>query len=163
MKKSPFHMVALSATLALLFAACSTSAATSSPTSPAMPGSAEPSAMESPAATSEAPSAVGLAGDWSGTWQDTSPDDSTGTFSLTWTQSGSGLSGTISVGGTPCIGDGTVTGTLNGSSITFGAVSGQIQISYTGSVSSDMQTMQGTYSAPEACGNATGNWTATKS
>jgi hypothetical protein len=109
---------------------------------------------------SVAPSALGLAGVWNGTWQDTSPDTSSGTFAVTFTEAGSALSGTIAVKGTPCLTSGTVTGTITGSTISFGAVSGQVTITYDGSVSGSK--MQGTYAAP-ACGNAKGNWSATQS
>jgi hypothetical protein len=83
-----------------------------------------------------------------------------GTFAVTLTQSGGQLSGTIIVRGTQCLTTGTVTGTTTGSTITFGAVSGQITITYNGSISGNK--MQGTYSAP-VCGKATGNWAATHS
>jgi hypothetical protein len=62
------------------------------------------------------------------------------------------------VTGAGCLTNGTVTGTLNGSSITFGAVSGAVTITYSGAISGN--TMQGTYDAP-TCGNAKGNWSAT--
>jgi hypothetical protein len=109
---------------------------------------------------SEASTALGLGGPWSGTWQDTSPDTSSGTFAVTFTQTGNNLSGMITVKGTPCLTSGTVTGTITGGTISFGAVSGQVQITYDGSVSGTK--MQGTYAAP-ACANAKGNWSATKS
>lgn len=90
---------------------------------------------------------------------DTSPDSSSGTFQVIWTQKGSTVSGTITISGTECLTAGTVTGTLSGSTITFGAVQGQRSVAYTGTVSST--SMHGTYSAP-SCGDAVGNWTATK-
>jgi hypothetical protein len=51
-----------------------------------------------------------------------------------------------------------VTGTINGSAISFGAVSGQVQVAYDGTVSGNK--MQGTYAT--GCGNAKGTWAATK-
>jgi len=109
-------------------------------------------------APSEAPTAAGLAGVWNGTWQDTSPDTSSGTFAVTFTVVGNNLAGSIAVKGTPCLTSGTVTGMVNGSTISFGAVSGKVTITYDGSVSGSK--MAGTYSAP-TCGNAKGNWAAT--
>ncbi len=109
-------------------------------------------------APSAAATPVGLGGQWSGTWTDTSPDTSGGTFALTWTQTGNTLSGTINVVGAACLTAGNVTGTINGSAISFGAVSGQVTITYTGSIAGTK--MQGTYDAP-TCGNAKGNWSAT--
>ena len=60
--------------------------------------------------------------------------------------------------GTPCLTGGTVTGTITGGAISFGAVSGQVTVTYDGSVSGNK--MQGTYAT--GCGNAKGNWAATK-
>jgi hypothetical protein len=62
------------------------------------------------------------------------------------------------VKGAACLANGIVTGTLTGSSISFGAVSGAVTITYSGTISGN--TMQGTYDAP-TCGNAKGNWSAT--
>jgi hypothetical protein len=100
-----------------------------------------------------------LSGTWTGIWTNNSPDHSTGSFELQWQQQGSVLSGTITIHGTPCLTDGTITGALNGKTITFGAVAGQVQVGYTGSVSGT--TMSGTYTT--ACGNAVGTWQAAKS
>lgn len=123
---------------------------------PAPTPSEAPPVADTPSA---APTALGLGGQWTGTWADTSPDTSSGTFSLTWTQTGNNLAGTITVKGTPCLSGATVTGTINGSAISFGAVSGRITVTYDGSVSGNK--MQGTYSAP-TCGDAKGNWSATQ-
>jgi hypothetical protein len=157
------------AALAVLIGACSSAAtaapptpaqsvlaATSAPTGALPIPSDVPTAADTPTAAATAP---GLGGKWNGTWTDTSPDTSNGTFALTWTQNGSNLSGTITVAGTPCISAATVTGSLNGSAITFGAVSGRVTITYTGTIAGTK--MSGTYSAPN-CGNATGNWQATQ-
>ncbi len=73
-----------------------------------------------------------------------------------WQQQGSQLSGTITISGTPCLTGGSITGTYNGSTITFGAVQGQASVAYVGTVAGS--SMSGTYSTP--CGNAKGNWTA---
>jgi hypothetical protein len=53
-----------------------------------------------------------------------------------------------------------VSGTINGSTISFGAVSGTQTVVYDGSISGT--TMTGTYTAPAACVDAKGTWTATK-
>ena len=108
---------------------------------------------------SVAPGAACINGTWNGTWKDTT-DSGNGTFVVNWLQAGSQLTGTITVKGAPCLTTGLVTGTVNGSAITFGAVSGAVTINYTGSVSGN--TMSGTYTAP-TCGDAQGNWSATKS
>lgn len=70
------------------------------------------------------------------------------------------LTGTIQVGSAGCIDAGTVSGTLSGQAISFGAVKGDATISYDGQLSADGQSMQGTYSAGESCKNDKGTWTA---
>ncbi len=175
MKPTTLRLLTLSVGLAVALGACGSSASTSPPATQApqtvLAATATPAATPAPTAVSTpapaatptpaaTPAPAGLAGQWSGKWQDTSPDTGGGTFALTWTQSGNTLAGSITVHGAPCLTTGTVTGTLNGSAISFGAVSGQVKITYDGSYSGN--TMQGTYSAP-GCGNAKGNWSATKS
>jgi hypothetical protein len=88
------------------------------------------------------------------------PDQVGGSFVLTWTQSGNALSGGIVVKGTPCLSVAVVTGSVSGSTISFGAVSGKNTVVYNGTISGS--TMQGTYIAPAACVDAHGKWTATK-
>jgi hypothetical protein len=166
MKRSLLSFVALAALTPLLWA-CS-SAATASPAATSQPVQTVLAATATPAPVatdttvpSAAPTALGLGGQWSGTWTDTSPDSSSGTFSLTWTQTGSTLAGTIKVDGTPCLTGGAVTGTINGSTISFGAVAGRVTITYDGSITGAGK-MGGTYSASDACASAKGNWTATQ-
>jgi hypothetical protein len=127
------------------------------PTAPPTPSSSPlPSASPAPSASA----APGLGGTWNGTWQDVTPDQVSGTFALTWTQSGSTLTGTILVKGTPCLSSATVSGSVNGSTINFGAVSGTHTVVYDGTISGT--TMKGTYTAPAACIDAKGTWAATK-
>jgi hypothetical protein len=99
-----------------------------------------------------------LGGVWNGQWANYTPDSSTGTFSIAWTQQGSTLTGNISIVGTPCLNGGAITGTVNGNSINFGVVEGQVTVNYAGTISGN--TMSGTYAT--TCGNAEGNWTAAK-
>jgi hypothetical protein len=92
----------------------------------------------------------GLSGTWSGQYSGASQ----GTFTLTWQQSGSDLTGTIIIsdfGAAPI----NINGTVTGSTIRFGTVGSQA-ITYSGSVSAN--SMSGTYTAP----TGTGNWNATK-
>ena len=100
-----------------------------------------------------------MTGTWPGTYESTSTPGANGTFTIQFTQTGSQLTGSIDIQGTPCITTGTISGTLSGGQITFGAVEGAQTIAYTGSVSGN--TMSGTYSAPQ-CDNGKGTWTATK-
>lgn len=166
MKGSFLRLVVLATTSALLFGACGSSSATGTPPpgTPAaqtvLSATATPAPVPTPTPVpATQPPALGLTGAWNGAWVDTSPDTSAGTFTLTFAQTGNNLTGAIVVKGTPCITGGTVTGTVNGSTITFGAVSGRVTITYTGSVSGNK--MAGTYSAP-TCGDAKGNWSATQ-
>lgn len=138
------------------------SVASTSTTSAATPTTAA-TATTSASATTAPPAATtgggtGLTGSWPGEWQNTTPDSSRGTFRIQWTQSGSSLSGTITITGTPCLTGGSISGSLAGSTLNFGVVTGQSQVSYTGTVSGD--TMSGTYTT--SCGNAQGTWKATK-
>ncbi len=145
------------------------SAAASSAASPSAVASASPVVLPSPEATatpapsaapSASPASGGVAGSWNGTWHDKTPDQAAGSFVVTLAQNGTALTGSITVKGTPCLSAGTVTGTVNGTAISFGAVSGRIQISYSGSISGT--TMKGTYTASAQCSDATGTWEATK-
>jgi hypothetical protein len=165
--RSLSRLFVLAVPLALVVAACGTTSST--PTAaPTVVVTAPPVATSAPVATeapsvtavpSAAPSTVGFPALWNGTWQDTSPDTTTaGKFVVTFTQNGAQLSGSITVTGAACLAKGTVTGTLTGSSISFGAVSGAVTITYSGTISGN--TMQGTYDAP-SCGGAKGNWSAT--
>jgi hypothetical protein len=99
--------------------------------------------------SSAASSTAGLSGTWSGQYS----GPSQGTFTLTWQQSGSKLTGTITISelGVPTAIDGTV----SGSTITFGTV-GTAAVTYSGTVAGN--SMSGTYQAP----NGSGTWTATK-
>ena len=94
-------------------------------------------------------SAGGLSGTWSGTYSGASE----GTFTLTWQQSGSDVSGSITISelGAPI----DITGKLTGNQISFGTV-GSLAVTYSGTVSDT--SMSGTYKAP----TGTGTWNATK-
>ena len=138
-------------------AAAPSVAVTSSPL-PRLPTPVATAAVETASASAEA-SAGSLGGKWDGEWQDTSPDTSSGTFSLDWTQDGNALQGSIVIDGAGCISGGTVTGTVDGSSISFGTVAGQVLITYQGEINGD--TMGGTYTTEPRCGNAKGTWQAT--
>ena len=146
---------------ALLIAAIATGCSASKTASPA--NSPSPSLASPPVASpSPTPSASGdVAGTWNGTYESTTSPGANGTFTMVLDLSGGTLSGTITVTDTPCITNGTVDGSVQGSHITFGAVKGAQQtIGFTGTVSGDQ--MSGTYSAP-ACGHGAGNWTASRS
>lgn len=96
-------------------------------------------------------STLSLAGTWSGQYSGAF----TGTFTLHWTQSGSTLNGSIAL--SKPSGTYTVTGSVNGSAISFGAVSAGAK--YTGSISSSGTSMSGSYTSPAGGGS----WSANKS
>jgi hypothetical protein len=137
--------------------------------SPAETASAGATASDLPSPTATSPpsptpstSASGnlgaLTGSWKGTWVNESPQTAVGTFTLSWAQQGTNLFGAIGVVGSTCLSGGNVTGSVNGSSLSFGAVEGNNMINYTGTYSGN--TMSGTYIS--ACGNSKGTWSAVK-
>lgn len=163
------QIVVVLACVALLATACTKSSTGNGGGGGGQPtgtGSVQPTASLQPSETpTQSSSETGdptpegdLSGKWSGTWANSTPDTSTGTFELTWQQNGTALIGTIVIDGTPCLSGGAVTGKLRGSLISFGVVSGQVEVNYAGTFSGD--TMSGSYAT--SCGNAGGEWTATK-
>ncbi len=141
-----------------LAVACGSSsmALTPPPTSAQNTAATPPPATSAPAAaTSLAPAGVDLSGSWSGQYSGT---PYSGTFTLTWTQTGSSLSGDIKVSD-PAAKDYQITGTVTGSSIQFGAVGA---VSYTGTVSGS--SMSGSWSIPNPNGGSLGggSWSASK-
>lgn len=95
----------------------------------------------------------GVGGAWSGTYGGAYH----GTFTLHWTQTGSKLHGSIKISYSGQSATTTVTGKMNGSDISFGAVGPTGVISYTGSVSGS--SMSGHYTTP----GGGGTWSAHKS
>jgi hypothetical protein len=114
-----------------------------------------------PASSSKAAGAPSFAGTWTGTYDSGKFSSTSGNFTVTFTQSGSNIMGTIEIHPS-CVPAGTVSGTVNGTTISFGQVSGsQRTVSFDGSISGN--TMHGTYHSDAACGNDTGTWKATHS
>ncbi len=135
-----------------------TPAPTAAATVAVAPATSAPTPTAQPTPTigpSEAP--TDLNGTWVGTWQNSTPDTSAGTFQITWARKGKTMAGTIKIDGTPCLTGGTITGTLSGDKIAFGAVSGQVEVSYTAPIAGSR--MSGTYATN--CGEARGDWEAT--
>jgi len=92
-------------------------------------------------------------GSLTGTWSGTYGGAYHGTFTLHWTQSSSRLTGTIKLSS---VGRTNITGTVRGSTISFGTVGSARAISYSGTVSGT--SMSGTYKT----GGADGSWKAHK-
>jgi hypothetical protein len=108
-----------------------------------------PASTAAPASTSAA--AAGLSGAWSGQYSGAYQ----GTFKLTWTQTGSTLSGQIALSAPAATVP--LNGTVNGNAISFGTV-GTVAVTYSGTFSGN--SMSGTYQVGSASG---GSWSATKS
>jgi hypothetical protein len=158
-RRSVFGWAAV--TLILVAAACGGN----DPNAAASPSGTGSSTTSAPpvVTASSTPSNNGAAGTmqgpWDGTWTSTSSPGASGTFHIEFTQSGDQLNGSITITNSPCIATGTITGALDGNSITFGAVKGSQNIAYTGTISGT--SMSGTYTAPQ-CDNGVGDWEATK-
>lgn len=120
----------------------------SSTTTAATAASSAPAPTGTTATTAPA-SEAGLSGQWKGQYGGAY----NGTFVLHWQQSGSSLSGKITLSSPPSTAD--VNGTLHGNSITFGTV-GSLAVTYTGTVSGG--SMSGSYSTP----SGGGSWSASK-
>lgn len=104
------------------------------------------------AAKSSAASAAPLSGTWSGHYSGTYQ----GSFTLTWTQSGGKLTGTIKIS-TPASTMG-INGAVQGDAISFGTV-GSYGITYSGKVQGD--SMAGSYQVDDGNGSG-GPWNAAK-
>lgn len=91
--------------------------------------------------------------DLSGTWSGQYSGPFNGTFRLNWTQTGSQLSGTIVLSSPSDTLD--ITGTVSGSSISFGAVG---VVTYTGTVNGS--SMSGSY--VDVANGQSGSWSANK-
>jgi hypothetical protein len=97
-------------------------------------------------------STSGLTGAWSGTYGGAYH----GTFKLHWTQTGSKLHGSIKISYSGQSATTSVTGKMNGSAISFGAVGPAGVVTYTGSVSGT--SMSGNYTTR----GGSGTWSAHK-
>jgi hypothetical protein len=158
------------ATLLLVLAACSPgpdrgSLAASQGGNPSPTGAQPPGAS---ASESEAPSpsiteSGTLTGTWNGTWAIDPPYEATiGTFTMDLVQAGNSFSGPVVITNTDCS-NGTVDGSVDGTSVTFGWVLTPQPVQFTGVLNGT--SMSGTWAA-QACSDATisltGTWEATK-
>lgn len=166
----PSRTLTVLAIAGLLSAGCSSSgspAKTQTPPSVATRGPSSQPVSSAPASTSPPPAATSpaaagrLAGTWTGTYASKKFSSTQGSFEVVFTQRGSAISGTIKLDAA-CVVTGTVSGTLTGDTIDFGAVKGQGRaVNFTGSVAGNR--MQGTYRSGASCGNDNGTWTASRS
>lgn len=152
------YLLAIAGIVAMLLAGCSSSTkkAVDQPTTLASnvlapPTSSTPPTSIAPATTtSAAPAGVDLSGSWAGKYGGAYVGD----FTLNWQQSGSELTGNITLTTPPRTLS--LNGTVTGSKISFGTV-GSEAITYSGTVSGN--TMSGNY---QIAGQPGGNWSANK-
>jgi len=137
----------------LLLAACSSSSSSSAASPPPEATSAAP-ASSSFSSTGSPVSSSTVDGKWNGSY--TPSGGGSGDFSVTFTQTGSSLDGTLSIS-VACLDGAKVTGKVNGDSIDFGSVQGQCSVDYKGKISGDQ--MSGTY---DVGGGVGGTWKASK-
>lgn len=137
----------------VLLAACSSSSSSSAASTPAEATSAA-SSSSSFSSTGSPVSSSTVDGKWNGSY--TPSGGGSGDFSVTFTQTGSSLDGTLSIS-VACLDGAKVTGKVNGDSIDFGSVQGQCSVDYKGKISGDQ--MSGTY---DVGGGVGGTWKASK-
>ena len=110
----------------------------------------------------EPPPEVDISGDWSGAWTDAGGGDS-GEATFFLTQTGTSVSGTVSVIGDECLSTGNVTGTVSGDSADMTIQSGAETVVL--NVTIDGSTMSGTWdytaSGSPECAGATGRFSTT--
>jgi len=101
------------------------------------------------------PSAIG--GVWNGSWA-SGVYPLAGSWRGSFVQSGNSFTGTITIGGSHCVSQGTVSGQLSGDKVSFGVVSAEQHISYTGTLKGNQ--MSGTFDKPgkAPCGADSGTW-----
>jgi len=140
----------------LLLAACSSSSSSSAAGTPAGGTEATTTAPSSSSfeATGSPVSSSTVDGKWNGSYQPNG--GGSGDFSVTFTQTGSSLDGTLSIS-VACLDGAKVTGKVNGDSIDFGSVQGQCTVDYKGTIKGDQ--MSGTYGLGQG---TAGTWKASK-
>ena len=140
----------------VLLAACSSSSSSSAAGTPAGGTEATTTAPSSSSfeATGSPVSSSTVDGKWNGSYQPNG--GGSGDFSVTFTQTGSSLDGTLSIS-VACLDGAKVTGKVNGDSIDFGSVQGQCTVDYKGTIRGDQ--MSGTYGLGQG---TAGTWKASK-
>jgi hypothetical protein len=107
---------------------------------------------------------LNVAGSWTGTWLGTLNGGGgpiNGAWAVNFTQNGTQLSGTIKITGQdvdPGCANGSITGSISGSTITFGSIFGAAceNINWNGTVSADGKSMSGNWLASDSSGTFTG-------
>jgi hypothetical protein len=144
------------AALAMTLAACSSSGSSGTQVTATQSAKADPAAAPAASASAQAAASSGLSGKWRGQYSGAYQ----GHFLLRWHQSGSRLSGTITLSA-PSHGTVPIHGNVQGGTIKFGTV-GSEDITYSGSASGD--SMSGTWQIKGPSGPMGGGpWSASRS
>jgi hypothetical protein len=112
-------------------------------------------------------SGTSSSGSLSGNWQFTAHSSASGetfTGSAPIQQSGSSITGTVTLSGSPCATSATLSGSISGTTVTFQLELGDQPVNFTGTANSNLTSMSGNYTAPSGgCTNGDyGTWSATK-
>jgi TolB-like protein/Tfp pilus assembly protein PilF len=107
---------------------------------------------------------TGLSGEWQGTWLNYSDETSDeALFSLT--QTGSSISGTVTITGEGCLYQGTLNGSVSGNNVNLTITSGSESVAVNAVHDAASKTLDGTWnytaSASEGCAGDTGHFSAT--
>ena len=136
----------------------------SAPPSPSRSSSASSSPPATPSPRIQAnggPAAASLdiTGAWTGSYQSATSAGPQVYFTVTFVPTGSDITGSIMIAG-HCVNRGTITGQLDGTRITFGAIKAAETITFDGTLAAD--SMTGKYQFGAGCGDDSGTWTATR-
>lgn len=90
-----------------------------------------------------------ISGSWNGSWR---VGNLSGNLNLTLAQTGSTLSGTIAIQGSPCMSAASLTGTVSGDTVAIGAVSASSnRYDYAGTIRADGLEISGTWTGGGSC------------
>lgn len=99
-----------------------------------------------------------IAGTWHGSYASSVFQNTTGHWTAHFHQNGTHVSGTITIN-PGCITQGTINGTISGSTISFGQVhNGTRTVHFQGTITAGGTRMHGTYRSPAVCGSDHGTW-----
>lgn len=124
------------------------------------------SALATPVYFTVAPIQTGVTGTWQGAWGSVPSPNSYGPLSATLTQTGSAVTGTVTLTFSPCFTTGTLSGTISGNTISLtGTFPPQQQVLFSGTTSSTATEAQinGAYAVSSGlCAGDYGIFTVTK-
>jgi hypothetical protein len=101
---------------------------------------------------------LNLTGIWIGTWTDSI--ENSGDLTLTLTQTGTSVTGTVTINGSPCISTGTVSGDITGSDVALVIVSGVDIVTYNATCTSTLMYNGTLEFTAGDCDDVTGDFSA---